>query len=56
LPRTSPVASSDNSLNVEAAISFAMHAIRVQGIDQAQQALINFGIIADVDPITSGSP
>jgi len=38
----------DNSLNVEAAAKFGMHAVRVQGPAQAERALIGFGIIDTV--------
>ncbi len=35
----------DNSLNVEAAQSFGMHAIRVLGAHEARRALTDLGII-----------
>jgi HAD superfamily hydrolase (TIGR01509 family) len=37
----------DNMLNVEAARSVGMHAVRVQGPLEAQRVLIDFGIIED---------
>ncbi len=37
----------DNTLNVQAAQSFGMHAARVQGPREAQRVLIEFGIIAE---------
>jgi HAD superfamily hydrolase (TIGR01509 family) len=39
----------DNILNVEAAKRFGMQAIRVQGLGETRTALIERGIIADVD-------
>jgi len=35
----------DNSLNIEAAQSFGMHAIRVRGVNEAQRVLTELGII-----------
>ena len=35
----------DNSINVEAARSYGMRAIRVRGVIEAQSALVDFGII-----------
>jgi glucose-1-phosphatase len=41
----------DNRLNVEAATSIGMHAVRVVGPTEAQRALVEFGIIErDADP------